>query len=345
MSLNNDELCLLNCFLSSPDYDNLITPDSEADAGETKHSQKDEKKAALHGLYQHVRDKVRHHKRKRECGQKLPLTALATKKEEDSAKRRMKQVDAAKSMCLHGLLQSKKDEWERAQQYAVQQRLLQIEREKKVLRQQLQIEMKALHQRELQIEHGHNRWTYPSLSQQHDPIDYWPTTRQPNYPDKGSISTVSLDSAVCDTAPKILRGGDDVNANNEYVECKQDTDCKADLLLFIDITDTQFEEFGSKKNLENIFLGAMKTLKQSSNFSFDWKFDKVQIKEHPTGILFEIYISDNDGNSFDSNKIAEIVNKLNASIGLLTPIFYPSVPGGGYQGFGLATTTRFLVNV
>ena len=331
MSLNNDELCLLNCFLSSPDYDNLITPDSEADAGETKHSQKDEKKAALHGLYQHARDKVRHHKRKRERGQKLPLTALATKKEEGSAKRRMKQVDVAKSMCLHGLLQSEMEEWERAQQYAVQQRLQQIEREKKVLRQQLQIEMKALHQQELQIEHGHNRWTYPSLSQ--------------HYPDKGSISTVSLDtSAVCDTAPKILRGGD-VNANNEYVECKQDTDCKADLLLFIDITDTQFEEFGSKKNVENIFLGAMKTLKQSSNFSFDWKFDKVQIKEHPTGIWFEIYISDDDGNSFDSNKIADIVNKLNASIGLLTPIFYPSVSGGGYQGFGLATTTRFLVNV
>ena len=148
-----------------------------------------------------------------------------------------------------------------------------------------------------------------------------------------------------DNAPKILRGGD-VNVNNEYVECKKDTLGRADLVLFIDITDTQFfAEFGSKKNLENIFLGAMKTLKQSSNFSFDWKFDKVQIKEHPTGILFEIYISDNDGNSFDSNKIAEIVNKLNASIGLLTPIFYPSVSGGSYQGFGLATTTRFLVNV
>jgi len=330
MSLNNDELCLLKCFLSSPDYDNLITPDSEADAGETKHSQKDEKKAALHGLYQHARDKVGHHKRKRERGQKLPLTALATKKEEGSAKRHLKQVDVAKSMYLHGLLQSEKEEWERAQQYAVQQRLLQIEREKKVLQQQLQIEMKALHQRELQIEHGHNRWTYPSLSQ--------------HYPDKGSISTVSLDSAVCDTAPKILRGGD-VNANNEYVECKKDTLGRADLVLFIDITDTQFEEFGSKKNVENVFLGAMKTLKQSSNFSFDWKFDKVQIKEHPTGILFEIHISDDDGNSFDSNKIAEIVNKLNASIGLLTPIFYPSVSGGGYQGFGLATTTRFLVNV
>jgi len=154
-----------------------------------------------------------------------------------------------------------------------------------------------------------------------------------------------------DNAPKILRGGD-VNANNEYVECKKDTLGRADLVLFIDITDTQFfAEFGSKKNVENIFLGAMKTLKQSSNFSFDWKFDKVQVKEQidslgcGTGIWFEIYISDDDGNSFDSNKIAEIVNKLNASIGLLTPIFYPSVPGGSYQGFGLATTTRFLVNV
>jgi len=156
MSLNNDELCLLKCFLSSPDYDNLITPDSEADAGETKHSQKDEKKAALHGLYQHARDKVGHHKRKRERGQKLPLTALATKKEVGSAKRHTKQVDVAKSMCLHGLLQSEKEEWERAQQYAVQQRLLQIEREKKILQQQLQIEMKALYQRELEIEHGHN---------------------------------------------------------------------------------------------------------------------------------------------------------------------------------------------
>jgi hypothetical protein len=320
MSLNNDELYLLDCFLSSPDYDNLITPDTEADAGETNHSQKDEKKAALHG-YQHARDKARHHKRKREVviqcrGQKLPITALATKKEEDSAKRHTKQVNAAKSMCLHGLLQIEKER-EIAQQYAVQQRLLQIEREKKALQQQLQIELGVA-------------------------VDYWPI-RQSSYPDKGSVSTVSLASAVRDTTLKILRGGD-VNANTN--ECKQDTDCKADLVLFIDITDTQFfAEFGSKKNLENVFLGAMTTLKQSSNFSFDWKFDKVQIKEHPTGILFEIYISDDDGNSLDSNKIVQIVNKLNASIGLLTPIFYPSVSGGSYQGFGLATTTRFLVNV
>ena len=124
------------------------------------------------------------------------------------------------------------------------------------------------------------------------------------------------------------------------------------MVLFIDITDTQFAEFGSsKKNLENVFLGAIKTLKQSSNFSFEWNFDKVQIKEQMdslgcgTGILFEIYISDEDGDRFDSNKVAEIVDKLNASIGQLTPIFYPSVSGGSYQGFGLATTTRFLVNV
>ena len=156
-----------------------------------------------------------------------------------------------------------------------------------------------------------------------------------------------------DSAPELLRGGD-VNANtdtnNGYVECKND---KADLVLFIDITDTQLTEFGSsKKNLENVFFGAITTLKQSSNFSFDWKFDKVQIKEQVdslgcgTGILFEIYISDEDGNRFQSNKkIAEIVDKLNASIGQLTPIFYPSVSGGNYQGFGLATTTRFLVNV
>ena len=157
-----------------------------------------------------------------------------------------------------------------------------------------------------------------------------------------------------DTAPELLRGGDvNANTNNGYVECnKKANGDKADLVLFIDITDTQFAEFGSsKKNLENVFLGAIATLKQSSNFSFDWKFDKVQIKEQVdslgcgTGILFEIYISDEDGNSFKSNKVAEIVDKLNASIGQLTPIFYPSVSGGSYQGFGLATTTRFLVNV
>ena len=154
------------------------------------------------------------------------------------------------------------------------------------------------------------------------------------------------------TAPELLRGGD-VNANtNDGYECEKDTNNKADLVLFIDITDTQFAEFGSsKKNLENVFLGAIRTLKQSSNFSFEWKFDNVQMKEQVdslgcgTGILFEIYISDEDGNRFDSNKVAEIVDKLNASIGQLTPIFYPSVSGGSYQGFGLATTTRFLVNV
>jgi len=162
------------------------------------------------------------------------------------------------------------------------------------------------------------------------------------------------DESIDDTALELLRGGD-VNANNtnDFNSKKKDNDDKADLVLFIDITDTQFAEFGSsKKNLENVFLGAMTTLKQSSNFSFDWKFDKVQIKEQMdslgcgTGILFEIYISDEDGNRFQSNKkIAEIVDKLNASIGQLTPIFYPSVSGGSYQGFGLATTTRFLVNV
>ena len=105
MSLNNDELYLLDCFLSSPDYDNLITPDTEADEDETKRSQKNEKKAALHGLYQQARDKARGNKRKKEvlvqCGQKQDgrgLTAMATQHEEDSAKR-MKQ---AKPMCLHG---------------------------------------------------------------------------------------------------------------------------------------------------------------------------------------------------------------------------------------------------
>lgn len=111
MILNNNELKLLFCFLSSPDGDgrdgvnNLITPDTEADEDETKRSQKDEKKAALHGLYQQARDKARGNKRKKEvlvqCGQKQDgrgLTAMATQHEEDSAKR-MKQ---AKPMCLHG---------------------------------------------------------------------------------------------------------------------------------------------------------------------------------------------------------------------------------------------------
>lgn len=108
MVLNNDELKLLFCFLSSPDGDgrdvnNLITPDTEADEGETKPSQKHEKKAALRGLYQQARDKARDNKRKREVevqsGQKKDgrgSTATITQ-QEDSAKR-MKQ---AKPMCLH----------------------------------------------------------------------------------------------------------------------------------------------------------------------------------------------------------------------------------------------------
>jgi len=111
MILNNDELKLLFCFLSSPDGDerdginNLITPDTEADEDETNRSQKYEKKAALHGLYQQARDKARVNKRKKEvvvqCGQKQDgrgLTAMVTQHKEDSAKR-MKQ---AKPMCLHG---------------------------------------------------------------------------------------------------------------------------------------------------------------------------------------------------------------------------------------------------
>ena len=111
MVLNNDELKLLFCFLSSPDGDgrnvnHLITPDTEADKGETKPSQKDEKKkAALHGLYQQARDKSRDNKRKREdevqCGQKQDsrglAAAIATRHEEYA--KRMKQ---AKPMCLHG---------------------------------------------------------------------------------------------------------------------------------------------------------------------------------------------------------------------------------------------------
>lgn len=110
MVLNNDELKLLFCFLSSPDGDgrnvnNLITPDTEADKGETRPSQKDEKKVALHGLYQQARDKARDNKRKRgvevQSGQKQDgrclAAAMATQHEEDSAKR-MKQ---AKPMCLH----------------------------------------------------------------------------------------------------------------------------------------------------------------------------------------------------------------------------------------------------
>ena len=111
MVLNNDELKLLFCFLSSPDGDgrnvnNLITPDTEADEDETKRSQKDEKKkAALRGLYQQARDKAKDNKRKRgveeQSGQKKngrELAAAMATRHENFAKR-MKQ---AKPMCLHG---------------------------------------------------------------------------------------------------------------------------------------------------------------------------------------------------------------------------------------------------